>query len=146
MARWTLAGILVPMAFAIGCGGDAPPAKTTAALAPRCAIPVTFGNQSAWATSTLEPRATAAAHDALIADRACGRAFSLAFALGRAEDEPSAMRAELDVTVLSSTGAILATSSVTVRIPKPVSESEASAAIAKAAAVLARQAAAKVRP
>lgn len=146
MARWFLVGIVALAAFAVGCGGDAPPTKTTAAVAPRCAIPVTFGNQSAWSTSTLEPRATTAAHDALLAERACGRAFSLAFALDKAEDEPSAVRAELDVTVLSSSGAILATSSVTVRIPKPVSESEASAAIAKAAAVLARQAAAKVRP
>lgn len=145
MARRLFVGMLVYATLAIGCGGDAPPART-AVVAPRCAIAVTFGNQSAWTTSTLEPRATLAAHDALVAERACGRAFSLAFALDKAEDESSAMRAELGVTVLSSSGAILATSSVTVRIPKPVSEAEAASAIAKAAAVLARQAAAKVRP
>lgn len=140
MARWIFLAVL-----AVACGGEGTPPKSAGA-APRCAVAVTLGNRSSWSTGALEPRATAAVHDALLAERACGRAFRLALALDPTEDEPSAVRAELHATVLSSSGAILAASSVTVRIPKPVSEAEASAAIAKAAAVLARQAAAKVYP
>lgn len=135
--------VLLALAVA-GCGGGAAPAPVAAAAKPTCSVPVKFGNQSRFSTSALESRAVTSAHDVLDGERACGRAFTLSFALDATEDEPTAVRTSLNLSV-EEKGAIVATSSVTLRIPKPVTDDDAAAAIAKASAVLTRQAVAKVR-
>ncbi|CAN5545852.1 hypothetical protein BH09MYX1_BH09MYX1_16400 [soil metagenome] len=138
LAVFVVGGVLV------ACGGAEPNAAPVA-RAPACAVPVTFGNQSAYTTSALEPNALASARSALHDARACDRPLKLAFALGATEDDGSAVRAELHVSVLSASDALVATSSVTVRMPKPVSETDVASAVGRAAAVLAKKVTAEVR-
>lgn len=132
---------LVPVAFgivglALACGGSTPPAATPAA-APACAVPVELANQSRLGPSDLDRHARLGAHGALADQRACARPLSLAFALDAPGDEPGVLRIALHLGV-SERGALVASSSVTLRIPKPVSDADLSSAIAKAAGVLTR--------
>lgn len=122
--------------LALGCGGAAKP-EAVAASEPSCALAVSFGNQSAYPSRQLEARAVSSAHGALARGGACGRAYKLAFSLDPTEDAGSSVKAQLHMSVLSKSGAILGESSVTMTVPKPVSDEEMAQAVATASGAMA---------
>jgi hypothetical protein len=130
--------------LALGCGGAAKP-EAVAAREPSCALAVSFGNQSAYPSRELESRAVSSAHRALARGGACGRAYKLAFSLDATEDAGTAIKAQLHMSVLSKGGAILGESSVTLTVPKPVSDDEMARAVATASGAMAAKVATTFR-
>lgn len=136
--------LLVASLLALGCGGPAKP-EPVAARAPSCALPVSFGNQSAYPSASLESHAGSSAHGALLRAGACGRAYKLAFSLDPTVDAGTAIKAQLHMSVISKAGALLGESSVTITVPKPVSDDEMARAVATASDAMAGKAATSFR-
>jgi hypothetical protein len=130
--------------IALGCSGAAKPVPVVAS-GPTCALPVSFGNQSAYPSRSLESRAVTSAHGALLRQGACGRAYRLAFSLDATEDAGTAVKAKLHMSVISKAGALLGESSVTITVPKPVSDDDMARAVATAADAMAEKVATTFR-
>ena len=136
--------LLVVSLLALGCGG-ATKAEPVVASQPSCALAVSFGNQSAYPSRSLESRAVSSAHGALVRGGACGRGYSLAFSLAPTEDAGTAVKAQLHMSVISKGGALLGESSVTMTVPKPVSDDEMAQAVATASGAMAEKVATTFR-
>jgi len=138
--------LLVVSWLALGCGAAAKPLPQPVAVrAPSCALPVSFGNQSAYPSRSLESHAVSSAHGALVRAGACSRAYKLAFSLDPTEDAGAAVKAQLHMSVISKGGALLGESSVTMTVPKPVSDDDMARAVATASDAMAEKAATSFR-